>query len=92
MKKSVKIKISGIVQGIFFRQFIKENADKLSMKGYVRNIEKGEVEAIFEGDKDNVEKMIELCKTGPAHSVIKDIKLEERNYSGDFKDFKILRF
>ncbi len=92
MKKAVKIIVQGTVQGVFFRAFIKENADKFNLRGYVRNLEIGDVEIVLEGDGENIEKMVELCKKGPAHAQIRDVKVEEKNYSGDFKDFKTIRF
>ena len=51
MKRSVKLLIKGIVQGVFFRKFVKENADALCLKGFVRNLETGEIEVFAEGEK-----------------------------------------
>jgi acylphosphatase len=92
MKKAVKIVIDGTVQGVFFRQFIKTEADKLSVKGLTRNLENGNVEVIAEGDKEALEKLIEICKKGPQFAQIRSLKVEERKYSGDFKEFKVLKF
>jgi len=92
MKKAIKVIVQGTVQGVFFRNFCKENADKLSLGGYVRNLENSDVELVLEGDSDNVEKMIEILRQGPPHAQIKNVGVEERNWSGDFKEFKILRF
>jgi len=88
----VKIVIDGTVQGVFFRQFIKTEADKLSVKGLTRNLENGNVEVIAEGDKEALEKLIEICKKGPQFAQIRSLKVEERKYSGDFKEFKVLKF
>ena len=92
MKKAVKLTISGTVQGIFFRQFCKESADKLGLKGFIRNLKDGDVEIVLEGGGNSVEKMIKLCKKGPPHAQIKNIAVEEKNFSGEFNKFKILRF
>jgi acylphosphatase len=92
MKKAVKLTISGTVQGIFFRNFCKDNADKLALKGYVRNLESGEVEVLIEGDKEKIEEMYKILKQGPPHSQIRDLKPEEKKWTGEFSDFKILRF
>jgi len=89
MKKSVRLYIKGTVQGIFFRQFIKENAERHNVKGFVRNLEDGRVEVFAEGDMENVEKMIELCKIGPKHSKIEDVEIKEERFQ-DFKEFKLL--
>ena len=89
MKKSVRLYISGIVQGIFFRDFIKENAERYNVKGFVRNLDDGRVEIFLEGNGDDVNKMIEVCKTGPKHSQIKNIEEKEERFQ-DFKNFKVL--
>ena len=89
MKKSVRLYIEGTVQRIFFRSFIKENAEKYNIKGFTRNLENGRVEVFIEGDSDDVNKMIELCKKGPRHSQIKKVQIKPETFQ-DFKSFKIL--
>jgi acylphosphatase len=89
MKKSVRVYIRGIVQGVFFRAFIKENAELYNVKGFVRNLEDGRIETFLEGDFKDVEKMIELCKKGPSHSQIKDIEVKSERFQ-DFRNFKVL--
>lgn len=89
MKKSVRLYIDGTVQGVFFRNFVKENAEKNDVSGFVRNLEDGRVEIFLEGNSENVEKMIELCKKGPKHSMIKKVEEKPEIFQG-FKDFKIL--
>jgi acylphosphatase len=89
MKKAVRLYIDGTVQGIFFRQFIKENAERQNVRGFVRNLEDGKVEVFIEGDQENVEKMIELCKKGPKHSQIRNVEIKEEKFQ-DFKEFKVL--
>jgi len=89
MKKTVRLYISGSVQGIFFRQFVKDNAERNDLKGFVRNLEDGRVEVFIEGDLENVEKMIELCKKGPKHSQIRNVEEKEEKFQG-LKEFKIL--
>ncbi len=89
MKKSVRLYINGTVQGIFFRGFVKENAEKLNVKGFVRNLEDGRVEAFLEGNSEDVNKMIELCKKGNKHSQIRNVEIKEEKFQ-DFKNFKIL--
>ncbi len=89
MKKSVRLYIQGTVQGVFFRNFIKENAEKDDVRGFVRNLEDGRVEVFLEGDNDKVDKMIELCKKGPKHSQIRKVEEKEEKFQ-DFKNFKVL--
>ena len=89
MKKAVRIYIQGTVQGLFFRQFIKDNAERNDLKGFVRNLEDGRVEVFMEGNQENVEKMIELCKKGPKYSRIENAEVKDEKIQ-DFKEFKIL--
>ena len=89
MKKSVRLYIEGTVQDVFFRAFIKENAERHNVKGFVRNLEDGRVEVFLEGDIDDVNKMMEICKTGPKHSQIKNVEEKEERFQ-DFKNFKVL--
>jgi len=89
MKKSIRLYISGIVQGIFFRNFVKENAERYNVKGFIRNLDDGRIEIFLEGNVDEVNKMIEVCKTGPKHSQIKNVEEKEERFQ-DFKTFKVL--
>ena len=91
MKTSAKLTISGTVQGVFFRQFVKESADKFNLKGFVRNLDNGDVEVVVEGDSDNIQKMIEVCKKGPPHAQIRNVNVEEKKWQGQFEGFKVLR-
>ena len=89
MKKSVRLYITGVVQGVFFRIFLKTNAEKLNVKGFTRNLEDGRIEVFIEGDADNVNKMIELTRKGPKHSQIKKVEIRPERFQ-EFKSFKIL--
>jgi acylphosphatase len=91
MKKAIRIFIFGTVQSVFFRNFIKENADKLNIMGYARNKDDGSVECWLEGDQEKVEKLIEICRVGPKESVIKRLDRVEEKFQG-FKNFKVIYF
>ncbi len=88
--KTLKININGTVQGVFFRKFIQEKAEGLGLRGFVRNLENGNVEVVIEGKDENTNEMIDVCKQGPAHSEIKEVEVEEIKHQG-FDGFKILR-
>lgn len=90
MKKSIRLFLTGSVQGIFFRQFIKEHAEKNNVKGYVRNLEDGRVEVFLEGSGEEVENMKAICKRGPQHAVIRTIEEKPETFQS-FKEFKILK-
>jgi acylphosphatase len=92
MRKAGRFLVQGTVQGIFFRQFVKEHADDLKLFGFVRNLETGEVEVIAEGEAENLDRLLGFLKKGPKHAQIRDVKVDARKWSGDFKEFKILRF
>ncbi len=89
MKKSVRLYITGTVQGVFFRVFIKSNCEKYNVKGFTRNLEDGRIEVFLEGDANDVNKMIELCKQGPKHSQIKKVEIKPERFQ-EFNTFKIL--
>lgn len=89
MKKSVRLYITGLVQGIFFRMFIKQNAERYNVKGFTRNLEDGRVEVFLEGNINEVDKIIELCKKGPRHAQIKNVEIKPERFQ-DFKNFKML--
>ncbi|MDO8623647.1 MAG: acylphosphatase [archaeon] len=88
-KKSVRIYISGLVQGVLFREFVKENAERLNIKGFVRNLEDGRIEAFLEGERNDINRMVELCQKGPKSAKIKGVEIKDEKIQ-EFKVFKIL--
>lgn len=69
----VRIFISGFVQGVGFRQFVKKNAQKIGLKGWIRNLTDGRVEGVFIGSKDKIEEIIQLCSKGPFLAEVKKV-------------------
>jgi acylphosphatase len=59
------------------------------LKGFVRNIGEG-VEAVLEGKVPELEKMLDFLKKGPKYSKVEKVESKEENYTGEFKDFRIL--
>ena len=92
MKKAIKLTVQGTVQGIFFRQFVKEHADALKLVGFVRNLDGGDVEIVVEGEDEQIERLIVFVRKGPKHAQIRNVQTKEGKWSGNFKEFKILRF
>jgi len=88
-KIKVHITLSGRVQGVAFRYNAKIMADKLGVKGWIKNLPGGEVEAIIEGNRDMVTQMIEWCKKGPRMAIVEDIKIGWLSYTGEFKRFTV---
>jgi len=91
MLKRIHITINGHVQGIFFRSFIKENASNLNLKGYVKNLPSGEVEAVFEGQKECIDKMMIICKKGHKLASVDNIEIKEERPTKEFEGFTIAR-
>ena len=81
--------ISGRVQGVFFRVETKYTADGFGVFGWVKNRRDGTVEALFEGDQDRVDGVLEWCKEGPAHAQVSDVKVDCQDYAGEFSGFDI---
>lgn len=72
----VHVYVSGFVQGIGFRQFVKYKARKLGLNGWVRNLSDSRVEAVFDGSRENLEKIIEICKKGPFLSEVEKVEID----------------
>lgn len=86
--KQAHLFISGYVQGIGYRQFVKANATRLGLTGWIRNLLDNRVEAVFQGDKKAIEKMLALCKTGPMLAEIKDIVVTWEKADRQFDTFE----
>jgi acylphosphatase len=70
------------VQGVFFRDATRDRAQSRGVSGWVRNRDDGSVEALFEGDADAVESMVEFCRSGPGRADVSDVDVEEREPEG----------
>lgn len=81
--------VEGIVQGVFYRAFTRDIASSLSLRGWVKNLPDGRVEALFEGYKKNIEEAIKHCLSGPPGARVKNIDVKWETYKGDFEDFAI---
>ncbi|WP_457553608.1 acylphosphatase [Desulfobacula sp.] len=85
----IKVIVSGRVQGVFFRVHTKDKADRLGLKGYVKNLANGSVQGVFKGEKDAVTRMIEWCHKGPATSKVENVLTTRADGSFDFTRFDI---
>jgi acylphosphatase len=88
--KTLRIYISGTVQGVMFRKYIEEQANKIGVRGFVRNMEDGRVEVVAEGVDERVLVMLEICKKGTQHATVRDVQFQEIKNQG-FVGFKIFR-
>lgn len=90
MKKArAHVIIEGMVQGVFFRSYTKDTAESLALTGWVKNRWDGKVEAVFEGDKKNIEKMINWCYKGPSYARVDKVEVSWEDYTGEFNFFSI---
>lgn len=86
MNKHVTIRITGVVQGVYFRASTKEKADALQLRGFVRNEPDGSVYVEAEGEEQSLHSFIEWCHQGPARAKVDKCDVREgafQNY-GDF--------
>jgi len=89
MKTRVHVFVSGRVQGVFFRQKTKQQAESFGVTGWVRNLPDGRVEAVFEGDEEAVKALVEYCHHGPSYARVTNIDASWEDYRGEFSDFKM---
>ena len=83
--------ILGRVQGVCYRAFTRDLASNLGLKGWVRNLYDGSVEAVFEGEKKIIELALKECYIGPPGARVTDIKVHWEPLAGDQKGF-IIRY
>ena len=83
--------ISGRVQGVCFRAEAEREATDRGLTGWVRHTETGKVEAVFEGERQAVERMIGWCRQGPPAARVAEVGIEWEPYRGDIPDFRIAR-
>ncbi len=85
----LKIKISGTVQGVFFRHSAKLKADELGLNGFIRNENDGSVYSEAEGSKEMLDKFLAWCRKGPPLAIVDKIDFFFEKPSGGFSEFEI---
>lgn len=86
-KVRAAVRINGRVQGVWFRQSTKHTAEKFGVTGWVRNNPDSSVEAVFEGERDAVQAVIDWCQHGPDKARVDDLQIDWQNTTGEFSDF-----
>jgi acylphosphatase len=89
MRARVHVWISGEVQGVFFRSSIRSQATMKRLKGWVKNLMDGRVEAVFEGDKEKIDDVLVFCKEGPPGSRIDNLEVKWEKPTSSFNGFEI---
>jgi acylphosphatase len=83
------IRVSGRVQGVFFRASAKAEAARLSLRGFVRNEDDGSVYAEAEGDRESLDQFVAWCRRGPAHARVDDVRVTERSRVEGYRGFSV---
>jgi len=89
MEKAVHLLISGRVQGVFYRYTAQKVATRLNLKGWIRNLPNGKVEAIAIGSPSAVDTFIAWCEEGPPGAIVSDVKVEPLSSFPELEGFSI---
>jgi acylphosphatase len=88
-KSRVKLIIKGLVQGVNFRYHTQREGRNRNLTGWVRNLPDGSVAALFEGDADEVEGMVQWCRHGPPSAQVTEMIVHPEEFRGEFQSFSI---
>lgn len=88
-QRRAHVHVRGRVQGVNFRYYTMQEARKLGVTGWVRNLIDGRVEAIFEGEDEAVESMVNWCRHGPPSAAVEDVEVLWVEPTGEFSDFGV---
>ncbi|MBW1615323.1 MAG: acylphosphatase [Deltaproteobacteria bacterium] len=91
MTQRVKLYVTGKVQGVYFRVYTKEEANRLGLTGTVKNLEDGGVEIIAEGKKEKLDKLIEWTKTGSPNAKTENVSIKFYGAINKWESFKIIK-
>ena len=90
MKVRAHVFVCGIVQGVFFRQTTQQKAENLDVRGWVKNLLDGRVEAIFEGEENAVKALVDFSRKGPRGALVSDFSVDWETFDDEFTDFRII--
>jgi acylphosphatase len=79
----MRVRVRGRVQGVFFRAETRARAESLGLAGSVRNAADGRVEAVFEGEAERVESMVEWCRRGPDGAIVDGVETVSEEPTGE---------
>jgi acylphosphatase len=89
-KVRARLIVNGRVQGVYFRAETCGQAVALGLTGWVKNKPDRSVEAVVEGSRDSVERLISWCRQGPPNAEVSDVKVVWEDYTGEFVKFNII--
>ncbi len=84
----VHVFVTGDVQGVGFRQAVADKANELGVTGWVRNLADGRIEAVLEGPRDEVYRVVGLCRAGPNGARVAGVQVDREPPKNE-KTFKI---
>lgn len=87
---TANIFVSGFVQGVGYRAFVRKNAEELGLTGWVKNLPDGRVEAVLQGKKETIEHMIKRCRKGPFLAEVADVEALWKESQHIYHNFSIL--
>ena len=87
----VHVWVKGRVQNVGFRAHVEYSAKRIGVTGWVRNVGYDTVEAVAEGEREKVERFLDMMKAGPQGSRVDDSKVDWENPSGEFRSFDVRR-
>jgi acylphosphatase len=90
IKTRAHLFVSGTVEGVFFRQNTKRQAERLRVTGWIRNLTDGRVEAVFEGEEQDVKQLVEYCHHGPSSARVTNVDLTWEPYREEFVTFETM--
>lgn len=88
-RASLHAVVSGVVQGVFYRRFVLQEATGLGLYGQVRNLFDGRVEVEVEGERENLEHFVKRLHKGPRGAQVADVATEWSEHRGEYRDFRI---
>ena len=88
-KVRAEVRVTGRVQGVWFRQSTKDIATNQGIRGWCRNNPDGSVEAVFEGEAEAVKSVVTWCKSGPELAQVDELRVSWTDPTGEFERFLV---
>jgi acylphosphatase len=78
-----RVVVTGLVQGVWFRESCRREAERLGVHGWVHNRADGSVEGAFEGDTEAIDRLVEWCRVGPPQAIVADVEVHDEPATGE---------
>jgi len=89
MNMRVHIIVDGRVQGVCFRMYARQEAGRLGLTGWVKNLRNGTVEVVAEGQEKDLARLVAWCRTGPSYATVTGLTEKYLDATGEFDSFRI---